>query len=47
MNNYNTSEIADNTQLKKIGESIETRYILKIHMGNLNCEVDTETNYID
>lgn len=47
VHNYHSSGIADNTQLKKIGEATGTRYLLKIQIGSLNRAADTETNYFD
>lgn len=47
INNYHSSGIADNTQLRKIGEATGTRYLLKIQIGSLNREANTETDYFD
>ncbi len=47
IHNYHSSGIADNTKLRKIGEATGTRYLLKIQIGSLNREAETETNYFD
>lgn len=47
INNYHSSGIADNAQLREIGEATGTRYLLKIQIGSLNREADTKTNYVD
>ncbi|WP_234570847.1 hypothetical protein [Rhodohalobacter sp. 614A] len=45
INNYHSSGMIDNSQMKKIGEAIEARYLLKIQIGSLNSATDTESDY--
>ena len=44
INNYHSSGIIDNSQLKKISEAIGTRYFLKIQIGSLSSATDTESD---
>lgn len=47
IHNYQTSGIADNTKLREIGSATGTRYLLKIEIGSLNREANTETDFFD
>lgn len=47
INNYNSTGLIDNSQLKKVGEATGTRYLLKIEIGSLNRAADTESSYVD